>query len=105
MDAGSCLFELRKMARKDPEIRQRLLDSRREKDPVTAFCRVSRDLGYEIYPMDLVCAGEEMIAQMKRSINGGGENHPDLLGEDDYYEQFMKDLETMEQPAAGGRRW
>ena len=42
--------------------------------------------------MDVVNAGEEFYASMRRSTNGGGENSPLLTGEDDYYELFMEQL-------------
>ena len=57
-----------------------------------AFCKVCRELGYEIYEMYLVMAGEEFYATMKRSTNGGGENSPVLSGEDDFYELFFAAL-------------
>ena len=41
--------------------------------------------------MELVLAGEEFYATMKRSTNGGGENSPMLEGEDDFYELFFED--------------
>ncbi len=47
---------------------------------VQCICRVCRELGYEIYEMELICAGEEFHAEMKRSTNGGGENSPKLEG-------------------------
>lgn len=56
----------------DPKVRRQLLATRQEKDPFGAFCRTCRELGYEIYEMDLICAGEEFHAAMKRSTNGGG---------------------------------
>ena len=49
--------------------------------------------GYEIYPMELINAGEEFYATMRRSTNGGGENSPKLSGEDDMYELFMVAIE------------
>ena len=76
----------------DSDIRNKLLDTAQEKDPLMAFCRVCRELGYEIYEMDLICAGEEFHAAMKRSTNGGGENSPKLAGEDDFYELFMSSI-------------
>ena len=51
------------------------------------------NLGYEIYDMDLITAGEEFYATMRRSTNGGGENSPMLEGEDDFYELFFAGLE------------
>ena len=86
------LDELQHKALHNPDIRNKLLDTAQEKDPLTAFCRVCRELGYEIYEMDLICAGEEFHAAMKRSTNGGGENSPMLAGEDDFYELFMSSI-------------
>lgn len=77
----------------NPEIREKLLATRREKDPLSAFCKVCRNMGYEIYEMELISAGEEFHAAMKRSTNGGGENSPMLVGEDDFYELFMAGIE------------
>ena len=42
--------------------------------------------------MDLVSAGEDSYAAMRRSTNGGGENSPLLQGEDDLYEMFLIEL-------------
>ena len=41
---------------------------------------------------DLVTAGEDSYAAMRRSTNGGGENSPLLQGEDDLYEMFLIEL-------------
>lgn len=87
------LDELQTRALRDPEIKGKLLATRDSRDPLRDFCQVCRDLGYEIYEMELVTAGEEFHAAMKRSTNGGGENSPMLAGEDDFYELFMANLE------------
>lgn len=92
MDTITKLDELQHKALHNPDIRNRFIDTRQEKEPLTAFCRVCRELGYEIYEMDLICAGEEFHAAMKRSTNGGGENSPMLAGEDDFYELFMSSI-------------
>ena len=42
--------------------------------------------------MDVIIAGEEAYAAMKRSTNGGGENAPMLDGEDDFYELLLAAL-------------
>ncbi len=93
MDVGTILASLRAKALSDPEVYGRLMATRDDKEPLEAFCKCARGLGFELYEMDLLSAGEEMYAQMKRSVNGGGENSPMLDGEDDYYEQFFADLE------------
>lgn len=77
-DIVGMLDELQGKALQDQEVREKLLATRKEKDPVSAFCRVCRELGYELYEMELICAGEEFHAAMKRSTNGGGENSPML---------------------------
>ena len=76
MNIGEMLDELKKRARKDPQIREKLLASREAASPLGAFCAVCREYGYEIYDMDLLQAGEEAYAAMRRSTNGGGENSP-----------------------------
>ena len=45
-----------------------------------------------VYEMEVIGAGEEFYAEMKRSTNGGGENSPVLEGEDDFYELFFAGL-------------
>ena len=87
------LDELQNRALREPDVREKLLATRSGKDPLSAFCRACRELGYEIYEMELVFAGEEFHAAMKRSTNGGGENSPMIAGEDDFYELFMANIE------------
>ncbi|MDD7740617.1 MAG: hypothetical protein SOT28_00260 [Fusicatenibacter sp.] len=87
------LDELMKRARTDGKLKEELLATRKEKNPLSAFCGKCRELGYPIYDMDLAMAGEEFYAAIKRSTNGGGENSPVLEGEDDFYELFFASLE------------
>lgn len=86
------LDELQTMAKRDPDVREMLLKTRQEPNPVDAFCRKCQELGYPVYVMDLINAGEEFYGNMRRSTNGGGENSPKLDGEDDFYELFMASL-------------
>ncbi|MBQ6603051.1 MAG: hypothetical protein IJH99_06600 [Eubacterium sp.] len=93
MTIYEALDELQRRARKEPEIRNLLLETRKDASPVKAFCACCRKLGYPVYMMDLIDAGEAAYAAMKRSTNGGGENSPKLTGEDDFYELFFAALE------------
>ena len=93
MEIGAMLDELREKALKDRNIWQELMDTRKAEQPLAAFCAKCRELGYQIYEMDLITAGEEFYATMRRSTNGGGENSPKLAGEDDFYELFFASLE------------
>lgn len=95
-DVAEMLDALQRRAKNEEEIREKLLATRREKEPLSAFCKTCRELGYEIYEMELICAGEEFHAAMKRSTNGGGENTPMIAYEDDFYELFFASLEEKE---------
>lgn len=86
------LEELQNRALQEPQLREKLLATEQAEDPLGAFCQTCRELGYEIYEMELVSAGEEFYAAMKRSTNGGGENSPMIAGEDDFYELFLANL-------------
>lgn len=92
MEIPEILDKLRKKALGDPELKKTLMDTRTDADPIVSFCRTCRNLGYPIYEMELISAGEEFYAAMKRSTNGGGENSPVLEGEDDFYELFFASL-------------
>ena len=65
MQTEEMLEELLKKAKVDMSLRQKLFDTRNEKNPVSAFCKTCRELGYEIYDMDLISAGEEFYAAMR----------------------------------------
>lgn len=92
MGIAEMLDEIKRKALMDKELKKALLETRKEQNPVSAFCKKCRDLGYEIYEMDLIEEGEALYAAMKRSTNGGGENSPMLEGEDDFYELFFAAL-------------
>lgn len=67
MEIGAMLDELREKALKDRNIWQELMDTRKAEQPLAAFCAKCRELGYQIYEMDLITAGEEFYATMRRS--------------------------------------
>lgn len=92
MNTLEILDRLQYDAKHDEKLREKLLKTREEPNPLTAFCRLCRSLGYELYEMEIITAGEEFHAAMKRSTNGGGENSPMLESEDDFYELFFATL-------------
>ena len=92
MDVLEILDRLQQDAMHDEKMKQELIATRGEKNPLEDFCRKCRLLGYELYKMDVLQAGEEFYASMRRSTNGGGENSPKLQGEDDFYELFFAGL-------------
>ena len=88
MNIAETLDELKRKAGKDAELKRRILQTRTEANPLSAFCNLCRKLGYPVYEMDLACAGESFYAEIKRSTNS-----PLLKGEDDFYEMFFAELE------------
>ncbi len=96
MNTVELLDQLQHKAWKDEDLRKRILATKEEPDSLSAFCRICQGMGYPIYEMDIICAGEEFHAAMKRSTNGGGENSPKIDGEDDFYELFLAGL-SMEE--------
>ena len=92
MNVISILDELSGKARENEALKKRILATAESRNAVSELCRLAQSLGYELYEMDLIDAGEEFHAAMKRSTNGGGENSPKLTGQDDYYEMFLAEL-------------
>lgn len=92
MNTVEMIDEIQNRTLQDEELRRRFLLTRDADDKLEAFCRLCRELGYEIYPMDVIQAGDEFYAAMKRSTNGGGENSPKLEGEDDLHEMFFASI-------------
>lgn len=90
MDAR--LARLQAQARKDALLKEKLLKTRRDKDPLAAFCAVAKEYGCDILPEELATLGEESCAAMLRSQNGGGEYEP-CGGWDDEYELFFLNIE------------
>ena len=91
------LERLQEDALKNDDLRIKLLETRTGDNPLSCFCRLARSLGYDINEMDLVYAGEEAYAGMRRATNGGGENSPMLENEDDYYSLFFSAIEKKER--------
>lgn len=92
MEVEETLQALRKLAKADPDVAASLLATAESATPIASFCELSTTLGFPLYEMDLIDAGEQYYANMRRSTNGGGENSPLLRGEDDYYEMFLSEL-------------
>lgn len=93
MDVGICLEEMIGRARKEETLRTAILATAESETPLAAFCAICREQGFPLGEMDLIGAGEEFYAAMKRSTNGGGENSPELAGEDDFYGWVLAELE------------
>ncbi len=92
MEVYDALYGLKKLAMKDPSVKEALLATRFADNPLKEFCSLSTSYGFPLYEIDLISAGEDAYAAMRRSTNGGGENSPMLRCEDDYYELFLSEI-------------
>ena len=87
------LRQLLEGARQNEELREKLLATRKDKDPMKAFCDTCQSLGYEIYLGELFAYGQDMNDSKMRSVNGGGVCSID--GWDDAYEMFFASLAVL----------
>ena len=62
------LDELQNRALREPDVREKLLSTKSERDPLSAFCRVCRELGYGILSARSAgCAGSLGMRSMRWS--------------------------------------
>ena len=81
-----------------PHFVKNCLPPGRKHSPMPRSVRNAGSLDMRSMRMDLITAGEEAYAAMRRSTNGGGENSSMLEGEDDYYELFCGSVSKGERP-------
>lgn len=92
MDINDIMQAVMKAASADPTLKKTILATADTAEPISAFCKLVRTMGYPLYEMELIDWGESNYAAMRRSTNGGGENSPALRNEEDYYDLFMTQL-------------
>ena len=80
MEVVEMLDNLKEKARRDPALREELLATRQEKEPLSAFCKKCRELGVPVYEMDLIAAGEEFYAAMNCCFNEQIQNSTATVG-------------------------
>lgn len=78
-------------AKKDANLKQMLIKTKSQADPMESFCRLCQQSGYNITIGELFALGKDMSDSKLRSVNGGGNFEID--GWDDAYENFFLQLE------------
>ncbi|MGN1130722.1 MAG: hypothetical protein ACI4Q8_05160 [Ruminococcus sp.] len=78
-------------AKQDQNLKQMLIKTKSQADPMEAFCSLCQQLGYNITIGGLFALGKDMSDSKLRSVNGGGNFEID--GWDDAYENFFLQLE------------
>lgn len=76
----------------DATLKSALINTENSKNALSDFCKIAGEQGIEISPMDIISESESSYDAIRRSTNGGGENSPVLVREDDMYETFIERL-------------
>ena len=100
MNAVEKLEILKSKAKKSPALLDCLISSSHSPEPLDELCRIARDNGIELFPMEIISDCEDFYAAKKRSTNGGGENSPVIAAEDDIYDLFILSLKSMHKKTA-----
>jgi hypothetical protein len=77
-------------AKKNKELKEKLLATRAENDPTDAFCKVACEAGFPISVGELFAVGQEYSDNQCKSTNGGNPSPYESFG--DTYEAFLASL-------------
>lgn len=89
-NAAAELVRLYDEAKADPELRERLLETRGLTEPVFAFCKIAAEAGCDIAPGELMAMGQEYSDNQCKSTNGGNPSPYESL--EDEYEIFLDSI-------------
>lgn len=85
------LDSLLKYAKNNPEAKEKLLETRKSKEPMREFCNTATQMGFEITVGDLMEMGNAFMGNLLKSTNGGA-TYP-FEDWEDVYENFFSALE------------
>ncbi len=84
------LEKLTSLAKADPRLRQALLETAKDPEPLWTFCRLAQQAGVPLEVGELFAIGEEYSDNQCKSTNGG--NPSPYTAFDDAYENFIESL-------------
>ncbi len=84
------LEELRILARKNPDLKQKLLATQQAEQPLACFCTLANEQGILVSVGDMIKLGEEYYDNLFKSCNGAAVTP--LEGWEDAYEMFIASL-------------
>lgn len=90
-EAEDSLARLSAAARTDKALRERLLATQNDPDPMAAFCALATEAGCPLTVGELFGLGQEYTDNLLKSTNGGA-TYP-IEDWDDAYSQFFAGLE------------
>lgn len=86
------ILRIQEDARKNENLRQKLISTENSADPMFEFCKIATENGYPLTVGELFSMGEDCRDSMLRSVNGGGVDAPDGWG--DMYENIIVSLKN-----------
>ena len=81
---------LRTMARADAALKQRLLATEQEEQPLMAFCEIAAECGMELTPGEIIQSGQDYYDNLFKSCNGAAATPIEEWA--DAYEMFLASL-------------
>lgn len=90
MNTFEKLEKLTELAKRDCVLRENLLATRENREPILSFCALAREAGVELYPGELLAVGEEYSDNQCKSTNGGNPTPYDSFN--DAYEIFLTSI-------------
>ncbi|WP_312047622.1 hypothetical protein [Anaerotignum sp.] len=88
------LFELLEKARKDSDLRKRILQTRNAKDPELALCELSTELGCSVTVGEIYQQGARYLSDLEDGCIGATEPRKKW---GDTYDEFLASIEGMEK--------
>ena len=73
MSTADILENIRHKALNDPAFRHAILKTKSSKEPISDFCKLCRENGFELYEMELITFGEAEYAAMVAAYDVSGE--------------------------------
>ncbi len=85
------LDRLTQLAKADEDLRQSLLNTRNEGEPLLSFCRLAQKAGVDLSVGELFAVGMEYSDNQCKSTNGGNPSPYEAF--DDAYENFLSSIQ------------
>jgi len=84
------LDRLTALAKADPELREKLLATKAQQEPLISFCAIAQSAGVDLLVGELFAIGMEYSDNQCKSTNGGNPSPYEAF--DDAYENFISSL-------------
>ena len=84
------LQRLTEFVKADESLRNRLVRTENQPEPILEFCKIANSVGVDLTPYELIAVGEEYSDNQCKSTNGGNPSPYDSFC--DIYETFIDSI-------------